>query len=279
MTSPTTSSRATMGHRLPNELLSYVVLHTLTAHLHALFNDAKLPDWDALLVLTRTSPLTHDMAFNALHRSLGTRSPTRRTFAPRAPFLSTALPKDVRRKLRFIRRLCVADTGGTKAQKLKIKSLAAFCAENRDANSELAKAYVKYFTALAMLEHRAYNESLKALNDSLKYCALVKPPELAASLEIVVSHRLEDLRLAMQLDAVAHELFEGFLLPPEQAVSTLSHCLDVLEHIEDVRWWQVKVGGLPRLLAMMRDHEEYAHVGALRHRAGTLLLKWQRLLL
>lgn len=184
-----------MGNRLPNELLRYVVLHTLTAHLHALFNDTEIPAWDALLVLTRTSPLMHDMAFDALHRSLGTRSPSRRTFAPRAPFLSTALPKDVRRKLRFIRRLCVADTGGTKRQKLKIKSLSAFCAENRDANSALAKAYVKYFTALATMHQRVYDASLTAFHDSLKYCAQVKPAELATRLAVVVSQRLEDLRL------------------------------------------------------------------------------------
>ena len=112
--------------------------------------------------------------------------------------LSTALPKDVRRKLRFIRRLCVADYDGARAH--KITSLAAFCLENRDANSELAKAYVKYYTALALQQHRAYRDSMRELEESMYYCIKVKPLELADLLRSAVSRRIEETRLGAYID-------------------------------------------------------------------------------
>lgn len=251
-----------------------VVLHALAGHLHALFDDAARPRWDGLLVLTRTAPGLHDLALLALHRALGTRAPTRRTWRPNAPLLSTALPKDVRRKLRFIRRLCAADPDRARGQ--KIKSLSKFCVENRDANSELAKAYVVYYAALAMIHHRAFRDAVRALQESLRFCAMVRPLELAELLHSVVSRRLEELRVALQLDAIAHKLFKSFILPHDQAVPALTRCLDMLERCRDLRTWQLNVGGLPRLLTMMRDNDEYAPAVALRHRAGALLLKWQR---
>ncbi|KAH7106922.1 hypothetical protein BKA62DRAFT_685515 [Auriculariales sp. MPI-PUGE-AT-0066] len=262
--------------RLPVELLALVVANALGDHFSNFFQDRQRPSWDAILTLTRTSPLLHDLTHTALHRSLGTRYPsTRRTFRPSAPFLGSALPTDVRRKLRFVRRLCSKTTGEGELHANEIKTTLRFCAEHRDANSPLAKAYITFVAAQAMVARRAHNRAFDALEKCLRYCAQVRPAELVHVLYHSARKADNDLRLALQLSHLSQDLFNGFLLPRDQAITSLSRCLDVLECHDQLQSWQLDVGGLPRLLTMMRDNEEYAPNRTLRRRAGALLLRWQ----
>ena len=221
--------------RLPLELLALVVTNALGEHLPALIQDPQRPTWDALLVLTRTSPVLHDLALTSLTRSLGTRWPSRRSFAPNAPFLATSLPKDVRRRLRFMRRICAGNAVDTRAA--SIESLSRFVLDNRDANSPLAKACICLVTARAMIARRLYNRAFGSLDRCLRFCAQVRPVELADVLHNRAVRMREDLGLgafltsllltrhaptnyilcsALRLDTIGRDIMGGFLLPRDQ---------------------------------------------------------------